>query len=74
MPEYPEGWTLSVRRIVAEGDEVASEIVVRHGEATFRAASFFELRDGRIVRTTEYWVEEGAEEPSPWRAGWAERT
>jgi hypothetical protein len=38
---YPEGWSIRVDRIVAQGDEVVSEITVTQGEATFHAASFF---------------------------------
>jgi hypothetical protein len=31
------------------------------------AASFFEIRDGRIARAVEYWIDEG--QPAPdWRA------
>lgn len=66
---YPEGWAIEVRRVVADGDVVVSEIRVPHAEmGTFWAASFFELRDGVVARASEYWVEEGVEEPPEWRA------
>jgi len=72
--EYPEGWSIAMTRIVAAGSQVVSEIVVPSPQGTFRAASFFEVRDGRIVRATEYWLEEGGEAPPRWRTGWAERS
>jgi ketosteroid isomerase-like protein len=56
---YPEGWTIRVLRVVADGDQVASEIEVPHTEqGTSWAASFWTVRDGRIVAGTEYWVDE----------------
>ena len=32
-----------------------------------------EMKDGKILRLTEYWVEAGSEEPPEWRARWVER-
>jgi len=58
---FPGPWTLDVRRIVSEGRDIASEVVVRSGEDTWYVASFFGLRDGRIQSAVEYWV---AEEPA----------
>jgi ketosteroid isomerase-like protein len=68
---YPDGWTIRVDRVVAGGDVVVSEITVTQGEATFHAASFFEARDGKLVRAREYWVERGSES-HPERARWTE--
>src|SRR5712692_7876099 len=52
--EYPEGWSIRVLRIVAEGDQVVSEVEVPHeDQGVFRAASFWTVRDGQIVRGTE---------------------
>ncbi len=46
---YPEGWTIRVLRVVAEGDEVVSEVEVPHQtNGVFRAASFWTVRDGRL--------------------------
>lgn len=71
---YPEGWTIDVRRIVSAGAVVVSEVRVPHEElGTHWAASFFEIRDGKIARETDYWVIEGAEQPPPGRARWIER-
>ena len=53
---FPGPWTLDVRRIVTQGRDIASEVVVRSGEDTWFVASFFSLRDGRIAEAVEYWV------------------
>lgn len=53
---FPGPWTLEVRRVVTEGRDIASEVVVRSGEDTWFVASFFGLRDGRIQQAIEYWV------------------
>ncbi|MEU7074640.1 nuclear transport factor 2 family protein [Streptomyces narbonensis] len=71
--EYPEGWSIRVLRVVAEGDEVVSEVEVPHDDlGTFRAASFWTVRQGRIVRGREYWTSPGADPRPEWRAGLVE--
>ncbi|MEO7909687.1 MAG: nuclear transport factor 2 family protein [Roseiflexaceae bacterium] len=54
---YPGTWSVSIRRLIAEGDQVASEVVLTYGEEFVLAVSFFELRDGKIVRQVDYWPE-----------------
>jgi ketosteroid isomerase-like protein len=70
---YPGSWAISVRRLVADGDQVVTEVGMtdRAGErAPVVAVSFFELRDGRIVRETDWWPEPY---PAPaWRSRWVE--
>ncbi|MFI5806963.1 nuclear transport factor 2 family protein [Streptomyces sp. NPDC051561] len=71
--QYPGGWSIRVLRIVSEGDEVVSEVEVPHDEfGTFRAASFWTVRQGRIVRGREYWTSVGADPRPEWRAGLVE--
>lgn len=71
--EYPEGWAIRVLRILADGDEVVSEVEVPHESlGVFRAASFWTVRDGRIVRGTEYWTTLGADPRPEWRAAFVE--
>jgi len=61
--EYPEGWEIRILRVIGSGDQVASEVEVRHETlGPFRAASFWTVTDGQIVRATEYWTSPGAEE------------
>ena len=57
--EYPEGWSIRVLRVVADGAEVVSEVEVPHGDDVHRAASFWTVEDGRIVRGREYWTAVG---------------
>ncbi|WUS97332.1 nuclear transport factor 2 family protein [Streptomyces sp. NBC_00708] len=71
--EYPEGWSIRVLRVVAQGDEVASEVEVPHEDlGLFRAASFWTVRDGQVVRGTEYWTSVGADPLPEWRTGFVE--
>ncbi|THA86252.1 nuclear transport factor 2 family protein [Streptomyces sp. A0592] len=71
--EYPEGWAIRVLRIVGAGDEVVSEVEVPHeGVGVFRAASFWTVRDGRIVRGREYWTASGADPRPEWRVPFVE--
>lgn len=72
--DYPEGWSINVVRIIDQDDEVASEVEVPHVEAgMFAAASFWTVRDGRVVRGREYWVSPASETPPEWRGKYAER-
>jgi ketosteroid isomerase-like protein len=68
--EYPAGWSIRVLRVVAEGNEVVSEVEVPHeGLGLFRAASFWTVEDGRVVRGREYWTNVGADPRPQWREG-----
>ncbi len=73
--DHPDPWlSIDVRKLVAEGELVASEVAVPvEGSHPAYAASFFEFRDGKIVRLTEYWVEGSSQEPYESRAGVTER-
>lgn len=71
--EYPQGWSIRVLRVVGSGEQVVSEVEVPHVElGVFRAASFWTVRDGVIVRGTEYWTTVGGEPAQDWRAGLVE--
>jgi len=70
---YPEGWTITILRILADANTAVSEIRVDQSPEVFFAASFFELTpDARIARATEYWVTSPYEDPALWRAPWSE--
>jgi ketosteroid isomerase-like protein len=70
---YPEGWSIEVLRIVAEGNTVVSEVRVPHlALGPFYALSFYEVEGDRIRSGREYWVEEAYEEPTAERARWFE--
>jgi ketosteroid isomerase-like protein len=71
--EYPEGWSIRVLRIVADGDQVVSEVEVPHQDlGVFRVASFWTVAGGQIVRGTEYWTNLGADQSPAWRAAYVE--
>lgn len=70
---YPAAgrWNFTIHRLIAEEDEVATEVTVTDGAITGRAITFSTVRDGKIVRQTEYWPDPF--EPAVWRAQWVER-
>lgn len=73
--EYPEGWSISVLRVMADGDEVVSEVEVPTASGPiFRVASFATVREDRVVAGTEYWVTVDGEEPPAWREAYSTRS
>ncbi|MFF2271179.1 nuclear transport factor 2 family protein [Agromyces sp. NPDC058136] len=71
--EYPEGWSIRILSIVADGDRVVSEVEVPHeGVGVFRAASFWRVRDGLITEGREYWTTRGGDPAPEWRRPWVE--
>lgn len=67
---YPAAgpWRFTVERLVVEGEQAVTDVVVSDGAVTARAITFTTVRDGRIARQVEYW-------PDPfdapaWRAAW----
>jgi ketosteroid isomerase-like protein len=72
--EYPEGWSVRVLDVVADGDTAVSEVeVVQEGVGVFRAVSLWRVQGGVVVRGREYWTSPGSEEPPSWRAGTTRR-
>jgi ketosteroid isomerase-like protein len=63
-------WQITVDRLIADERGVATDVTVTDGVQADRAITFSELRDGRIIRQTEYWL--GGVEPAAWRARWVE--
>lgn len=69
---YPSAgpWRFAIQRLVAGEDEVVTDVTVTDGVITARAITFSQVRDGKIVRQTEYWPDPY---PAPaWRARWVE--
>ncbi|MFI2213789.1 nuclear transport factor 2 family protein [Streptomyces sp. NPDC020141] len=62
--EYPEGWSIRVLRIVADGDEVVSEVEVPHGDL----ACFARPRSGPSGRGGSYAAGSTGRVPEPIRA------
>ncbi len=57
--EYPAHgrWTFTINRLVGNDHEAVSDVTVSDGLQVARALSFFETRDGKIIRMVEYWPE-----------------
>lgn len=70
--DYPAAgpWRFTVHRIVADEQAAVSDVSVTAPSVTARVVSFFELRDGKIWRVTEYWPDPF--EAAAWRARLAE--
>lgn len=55
---YPGRWHIAIRRILADGDQIVTDTVLTGDDGeTVSAVSFFELRNGMILRETDYWPE-----------------
>ncbi len=68
---YPGTWRITILRIIAEGDQVATEVRIEIDGRTDYAVSFYELHDGKIIKETDYWPE--PYEAPAWRAQWVEK-
>lgn len=64
-------WSATVHRLLADADEVASEVTVTDGAVTATAITFSKIHNGKIVRQTEYWPDPF--EAAAWRAKWVKR-
>ena len=68
---YPGNWQITIERVLAAGDQVVSEVTVEIDGRQEPAVSFFELREGKIIKLTEYWPI--PYEPPVWRSRWVAR-
>ncbi|TCC15783.1 nuclear transport factor 2 family protein [Kribbella speibonae] len=55
--EYPGDWTCTVTRLIADGTSAAGSLNFAVEENELVALVYFELRDGLIVRITDFWPE-----------------
>ncbi len=65
---YPEGWTIVVDEVVADGDRVVARVRVAQDDHLFHCLSFADVEDGRIARTTDFWLDDGGDPAPDWRA------
>jgi ketosteroid isomerase-like protein len=65
-------WEFTIQRIIAEGNEVVSDVDVTDGVMTARVITFSTIQEGKILHQTEFWPDPF--EPAEWRAQWVERT
>lgn len=70
---YPANgkWTFKINHIVAEGDLVVSDVNVSDGTQHDRVITFSTIRDGKIWKQIEFWLEPF--EAPEWREKWVER-
>jgi ketosteroid isomerase-like protein len=70
---YPAGgtWTFELHKIVDAGSTVVTIVGVSDSVVNDTAITFFEIRDAKIAKITEYWPE--SSEPPEWRLGMVER-
>jgi predicted SnoaL-like aldol condensation-catalyzing enzyme len=68
---YPGDWHITILRVVAEGDSVVTHVRVVIGDEVDQAISFFDLKDGLILKEVDWWPL--PYEPPAWRKGWAEQ-
>jgi ketosteroid isomerase-like protein len=64
-------WEFTIHGILAEGDEVVSDVGVTDGVVKARVITFSTVRAGKILRQTEFWPDPF--EPAAWRAQWVEK-
>lgn len=61
-------WRFNVVSIMAEGDQVVTEVAITDGAIDARAITFHTVADGLITRQREFWPDVY---PAPdWRANW----
>ena len=65
-------WEFTIHRILAEGNEVVSDVSVTDGVVQARVITFSTIKDGKIFHQTEFWPDPF--EPADWRVQWVERT
>lgn len=68
---YPEGWSIEVVETIADGERVAAQVRVEHGDVVFWCAGFYRVTGGVIASGVEHWVTEGSEQPPAWRSRFA---
>ena len=64
-------WEFTIHQIIAEGNEVASDVDVTDGVIRGRVITFSTIQEGKILHQTEFWPD--SFEPAEWRARWIER-
>lgn len=68
--QYPsEGvWTFTLNSIVAEHNQVVTDVTVSDGVRSDRAITFHTIENGRISKQTEFWPE--PYDAPKWREKW----
>lgn len=64
-------WEFTVHRMIAERDQVVSDVGVTDGVVHARVITFCTIREGKILQQIEFWPDPF--EAPGWRAQWVER-
>jgi ketosteroid isomerase-like protein len=64
-------WHFTIHSIVADGDEVVTDVSVTDGTLHDRVITFSTIRDGKIWKQVEFWPEPFS--APEWRAEWVEK-
>ena len=63
-------WQFTVHKILAEGDEVVTEVSVTDGKVKATAITFSTVKEGLIAKQVEYWPDPF--EAPAWRREWVQ--
>lgn len=55
--EYPGAWELTLTRLIVDGQSAAGSMNFTVGEQELVGVVFLEVRDGLVVRVTDFWPE-----------------
>ncbi|MFJ6778727.1 nuclear transport factor 2 family protein [Streptomyces yangpuensis] len=69
---YSDEKPVRVLRILADGDDVVTEVEMPQDHVVYRAVSLWTVRDGEVVGAREYWTSPGQDPAPRWRAGYVE--
>lgn len=64
-------WHFTINHIIADGDQVVTDVSVTDGTLHDRVITFSTIRDGKIWKQVEFWPEPFA--APEWRAEWVEK-
>jgi limonene-1,2-epoxide hydrolase len=64
-------WKFTIHRIIAEGNEVVSDVDVTDGVIVARVITFSTIQERKVLHQTEFWPD--TFEPAKWRAQWIKR-
>ncbi len=64
-------WHFTINHIIADGDQVVTDVSVTDGTLHDRVITFSTIRDGKIWKQVEFWPEPFA--APEWRAQWVEQ-
>lgn len=68
---YPGKWTINCKRVICCGENAISEVELTCDKQKVYATSFFEIKNGKITKLTEYWGE--PYDAPEWRIKWTEK-